>query len=268
MTPDPIIPSLPQDLESALVRAEPELGPFKRRILWFPVVPSTNDMAAALAERGAEEGCVVIADAQSAGRGRHGRVWASPPGAGLYVSAILRPSAAAMPLVTLAAGVALADGIQAASGLSPVLKWPNDVYLSTRKVAGILAEGGVSPAGAHHVVLGFGINVLPAALPPGISARATSLEGELGRPVDRGLLLASCLSALAERYLDLQAGRGAAVLDAWRARGASLLGRPVEWDADGKLARGVAQDIDEAGALLVRTETGIVRVIAGEVRWT
>ena len=68
MTPDPIIPSLPQDLESALVRAESEQGPFKRRILWFPVVPSTNDMAAALAERGAEEGCVVIADAQSAGR--------------------------------------------------------------------------------------------------------------------------------------------------------------------------------------------------------
>lgn len=265
MSPDPL--TIPSDLAAALVRAGARLGPFRYRLLWFPVVPSTNDLAATLAERGAEEGCVVLADAQSAGRGRHGRVWASPPAAGLYMSVVLRPSPQSAPLLTLAAGVALADGIQAASGLHPSLKWPNDVYMGGRKVAGILAEAGGSPAGVPHVILGCGINVMPAAMPPAIAARATSVEEELGRPVDRGLLLASCLIALAERYAALQDGRGAALLDAWRAHGASMLGRPVEWEVDGMPTRGVAQDIDDTGALLVRTDGGIVRVISGEVRW-
>jgi BirA family biotin operon repressor/biotin-[acetyl-CoA-carboxylase] ligase len=265
MTPGVL--DIPPDVAAALARARPQLGPFARPPHWFARVSSTNDVAALLAERGAEEGCLVIADAQAAGRGRHGRTWASPAGAGLYVSAVLRPTPAAAPLLTIAAGVALAEGIQAATGLAPALKWPNDVYLGGRKVAGILAEAGAVGAGAPHVVLGFGINVLPAALPPELAHRATSLEGELGREVDRALLLASCLCALAARYAALRGGRAAGVLDAWREKAAPLLRRPVEWDGDGTRARGVAEGIDEAGALLVRTDGGIVRLIAGEVRW-
>jgi BirA family transcriptional regulator, biotin operon repressor / biotin---[acetyl-CoA-carboxylase] ligase len=259
--------SLPDDLGAALRRAAPRLGPFAQRIQWHPGVTSTNDLAARLAENGAEEGMVVMADAQSAGRGRHGRSWASPTGAGLYVSTVLRPSEAAAPLVTLAAGVALAEGIEEATGLTPHLKWPNDLYVGARKLAGILAEGGASPKGLPHVVLGFGINVLPASYPPEIASRVTSLEGELGRPVDRGALLASSLVRLAARYTDLQEGRRSAVLDAWRRHAAPALRRAVEWESDGASMHGVAEDIDGSGALLVRVGDDVVRVMSGEVRW-
>ena len=221
-----------------------------------------------MAERGAPEGCVVVANAQSAGRGRHGRSWASPPGAGLYVSAVLRPPDRALPLLTIAAGVAVAEGIQAATGLAVDVKWPNDVYAHGRKVAGILAEASSSNAGAiQHVVVGAGINVMPAAYPPEIVHRATSLETELGRAVDRGLVLAEYLCALAARYADLQDGRGDAVARVWRARAASMLGRRVQWETADATCEGVALDIDDTGALVVRTAAGPIRVTAGEVRW-
>jgi BirA family biotin operon repressor/biotin-[acetyl-CoA-carboxylase] ligase len=169
--------------------------------------------------------------------------------------------------VTLAAGVARAEGIEEATGLAPHLKWPNDVYVGARKLAGILAEGGASAKGLPYVVLGFGINVLPASYPPEVASRATSLEGELGRPVDRGALLAASLVRFAARYTDLREGRRAAVLDAWRRRAAPMLRRAVEWQSDGAARHGVAEDIDGSGALLVRVGADVVRVISGEVRW-
>jgi BirA family biotin operon repressor/biotin-[acetyl-CoA-carboxylase] ligase len=237
--------------------------------MWYAEISSTNDRAAAMAEQGAAEGCVVAANAQSAGRGRHGRTWASPAGAGLNVSVVFRPADRAVPLLTIAAGVAVAEGIQAATGLTTDVKWPNDVYTHGRKVAGILAEASSANASRsiQHVVVGAGINIMPAAYPPEIVNRATSLEAELGRAVDRGLLLAEYLCALASRYQDLQDGRGEEVVGAWRARAASMLGRRVQWDAPGSAGDGVALDIDETGALVVRTAAGPVRVTAGEVRW-
>ena len=222
-----------------------------------------------MAERGTPEGRVVVANAQSAGRGRHGRSWASPQGAGLYVSTVLRPPSHALPLLTIAAGIAVAEAIQAATGLVTDVKWPNDVYAHGRKVAGILAEASSSSdaAAIQHVVVGAGINVMPAAYPPEIAGRATSLEVELGRDVDRGLLLAEYLCALAARYQDLLGRRSDAVVRAWRARAASMLGRRVEWEGGGATREGVALDIDDTGALLVRTSAGAVRLAAGEVRW-
>lgn len=211
---------------------------------------------------------MVIADTQTAGRGRHGRSWCSPPGAGLYVSLVMRPLRRAVPLLTVGAGVAVAEGIRAATGLAPTLKWPNDVYVGPRKLAGILAEAGAAPGGAKHVVVGFGINLLPAAYPREIAERATSLEVELGRSVDRGTVLAECLAALSARYDDLQRGRPTTVLDAWRAFARPMLGRPVEWDGREGTRRGVAEDVDESGALVIRTESGPERVISGEVRWS
>jgi BirA family biotin operon repressor/biotin-[acetyl-CoA-carboxylase] ligase len=222
-----------------------------------------------MAERNAPEGRVVVANAQSAGRGRHGRTWISPAGAGLYVSAVLRPAGQALQLLTIAAGVAAAEGIQSATGLAASVKWPNDVYAHGRKVAGILAEASSSDgAGAiQHVVVGAGINVRPSAYPPAIAGRATSLEAELGRPVDRGLVLAEYLCALAARYRDLQNGGATMIIEAWRARAASMLGRRVQWDAAGTTHDGIALDIDDTGALVVRTAAGPVRLTAGEVRW-
>ena len=274
---------LPEEFVEPLARAADRLGLFARQVLWYADVPSTNDHAAALAERGTPEGCVVVANAQSAGRGRQGRSWASPAGAGLYASVVLRPSAHALPLLTIAAGVAVADGIHAATGLSPDLKWPNDVFVGGRKLAGVLAEASsnVGAAPSHveadlqvrlgraiqYVVIGFGINVMPAAYPPEIAARATNLEGELGRSVDRGLLLAECLCSLAARYEDLERGRMDAVVEAWRGRAASTLGRQVQWHSAGAALEGVAENIDDMGALVVRTNTGLARVTAGEVTW-
>jgi len=258
---------LPDDCATALAVAGDRAGIFSPHVLWYAEVSSTNDVAATLADRGEPEGTVVIADAQSAGRGRHGRTWASPPGAGLYMSIVMRPAAHAVSLLTIAAGVALADGIQAATGLHPQLKWPNDVYIDGRKLAGILAEAGTSKAGVQHVVLGCGINLMPAAYPPDVAARATSIESELGRPIDRGLLLVECLAALHLRYCDLQLRASAAVIARWRERAVSTLGRRVEWDVAGVTRHGVAEDIDETGALLVRDGAACARVISGEVRW-
>ena len=265
MTPDPI--SLPDDLGAALTMAGDRLGIFARHVLWFAEVGSTNDVAATLADRGEPEGTVVIADAQTAGRGRHGRTWASPPGAGLYLSALMRPAAHAVGLLTIAAGVALADGIQAATGLQAQLKWPNDVHVDGRKLAGILAEAGTSAAGVQYVVLGCGINLMPAAYPADIAARATSIESELGRPIDRGLLLVECLAAIHMRYLELQSNAKGPVISRWRERAISTFGRRVEWDVAGVTRHGVAEDVDETGALLVRDGATRARVISGEVRW-
>jgi BirA family biotin operon repressor/biotin-[acetyl-CoA-carboxylase] ligase len=255
--------TLPDELAAALAGAASRLDPIGRQVLWYAETPSTNDVAAALADSGAEEGTLVLADMQTAGRGRLGRSWASPPGAGIYASVVLRPPGDVARLLTIAAGVALADGIARASGLEADLKWPNDVHRDGRKLAGILAE-----RGAAHVVLGFGINVLRAVYPADVRHRATSIELELDRPVDRVLVLTECLAALASRYRDLIAGRGADVITAWRRRGASMLGRRVEWDVGGATQQGTAESVDDEGALMVRTERCVVRVISGEVRWT
>jgi len=259
--------AIPGDIIEALAGAGSRLGPFRGRLSWHEEVASTNDVAAVMAEHGSVEGHVVAANAQTAGRGRLGRSWASPSGAGLYVSAILRPSADVIPLITIAAGVAVADGVEAASGLGPRVKWPNDLYVGPRKLAGILAEAGSSRHGVPHVILGFGINLLTAAYPLEVAARATSIESELGRRCDRGLVLSECLAALADRYVALQRGEVDAVLSAWRARAGGSLGRAVEWDAGGATRRGIAEDIDSRGALLVRVEGAVVRVISGEIRW-
>jgi BirA family biotin operon repressor/biotin-[acetyl-CoA-carboxylase] ligase len=266
--------TLPGEFREALDRVSDRLGPFGQRILWYPDIGSTNDVAMALADAGEPEGTVVAADSQSAGRGRLGRSWASPPGAGIYASVVLRPAPHVAPLLTLTAGVAVAEGIEAATGLPARVKWPNDVFVegpldslrslgAGRKLAGILAES----ASLSAVVLGFGINVLPAAYPPEVALRATSIEAELGRASDRGLVLAECLAALGGRYRDLQAQRFEDILAAWRGRASSTFGRRVEWDAGGALHDGVAHDVDRDGALLVKQGQAVVRVIAGEVRW-
>jgi BirA family biotin operon repressor/biotin-[acetyl-CoA-carboxylase] ligase len=258
MTPDPI----PEEFAAAMRVTRERLGIFAKRVHWYAEVGSTNDIAGSFAERDADEGLVVLADRQTAGRGRLGRTWSSPPGAGIYVSVVLRPTIAAARLMTIAAGVAITDGIAAATGLATHVKWPNDVYVADRKLAGILAEGA-----ARHVVLGIGINVQPAAYPADVASRATSIEAELGRPVDRGLVLAECLAALASRYRDLLEHRTAMIVDAWRQRAAQTLGRRVQWDSADAQHTGVAEGIDDDGALIVRAGRETVRIRSGEVRW-
>ncbi len=260
------------DLDDALSAASDRLGLFAGRVRTFAEVTSTNDIVAAWADAGAEEGLVAVADSQSRGRGRLGRTWSSPPGAGIYISTLLRPSDAAFPFLTLAAGVAVADGVETASSLRTILKWPNDVCVPRpdghwMKLAGILAEGRSDPGGKRHVVLGIGINVLPAEHPPDVSARATSIAEEVGNHVDRAAVIVECLAALASAYRDLLGGRQASILEAWTSRARETFGRKVAWDSGSGDVHGVVDGIDAGGALLIRTQSGHRRVTAGEVRW-
>jgi BirA family biotin operon repressor/biotin-[acetyl-CoA-carboxylase] ligase len=181
--------TLPPDFSEAIERARPRLGSLASSISFFPTIGSTNDVASSLAAGGGHEGAVVIAETQTAGRGRRGRRWFSPPGSGLYVSLVLAPGRArsaperATALVTLAAGVALAEAIDTVTGLRPEIKWPNDLIVGRRKVAGILAEGVAGLARPiASIVVGYGINVGAAGIAPELGDRATSLEREAGHP--------------------------------------------------------------------------------------
>lgn len=263
--------ALPPEYADPLRATAGRRGALGSRIVYFSEVGSTNDEAARLAEHGAAEGTTVLAASQRAGRGRFGRPWFSPPGAGLYVSVVIRDRRAA-PLLTLAGGVAVADGIHAATALPVEIKWPNDIVIDAglgrrRKLAGILAEASTNPDGLQHVVLGIGINIRESAYPADLAVLATSLEGELGRPVDPGSVLAECLSALAARVRDLAAGDARAVLDRWSQLAPSASGARVEWDTPSGAVGGLTAGIDQDGALLVRRPEGVERVVSSSLRW-
>ena len=153
------------------------------------------------------------------------------------------------------------------TGLPAKIKWPNDVLVGPRKLAGILAEAAVQGGTLQHIVLGFGVNLRAAAYPPELGARTTSIEAETNRPAERGLMLAEIIASLGDRYADLLAGKFDAILGAWRQIAARVPGARVEWDSLRGVVCGRAEDIDRDGALLVRVGEKIERVVAGEVRW-
>ena len=266
---------LPADFAEALAGVRDRLGLLGSPLLFFSSIGSTNDVASRLALNGHCEGAVVVADAQTAGRGRRGRTWFSPPAAGMYVSVVVNPGRArvspdrAGALLTLAAGLALAEGVQQVTGLPADIKWPNDLMVGRRKLAGILAEGVTSdaPDKVTSVVLGYGINVAPMAYPPELADRATSLESELGRPVDRAGLCAETLAALARRYDDLLQGRFDVILGAWRSRAPQSRGSRVAWETPSGSRSGITAGVDDVGALLVQVGSQIERLVAGEVTW-
>jgi BirA family biotin operon repressor/biotin-[acetyl-CoA-carboxylase] ligase len=155
------------------------------------------------------------------------------------------------------------DGIAAASGLAPDLKWPNDLLVGRRKLAGILAEGFAIGTKNQAIVIGVGVNLRPAAYPPEVAERATSIEGELGRRVDRDAIFAAILAALCRRLAALDQSPGD-ILQAWRAASPTATGTRVAWDG----RTGLTNGIDDSGALLVTTSSGVERIIAGELNWT
>lgn len=231
-------------------------------------LPSTNDRARELADEGAAHGEVVIAESQTAGRGRRGRSWASPPGRNLHLSVILRPQLPPQRAaeLTLLASVATCDACRQA-GVDAGIKWPNDVLVGGRKVAGILTELSAEPEVVHWVVVGIGVNLNagPDDFPPGVREIATSLAEARGQPVPRALFAAALLASL-EQWLDVHAADGfGPVREAWRERSVTL-GREVRVESDGAEVAGVAEDVDASGALLVRTAGGVVRVVSGDVR--
>lgn len=232
-------------------------------------IGSTNDHIMAAGRAGAAEGLAVLADRQTAGRGRRGRTWESPAGIGLYTSILLRPGQPLpqVPLLTLAAGLAVAEAIGEVAGVAARLKWPNDVLVEGRKAAGILAEMASMDEQVSHVVIGIGINVNhgPLDLPEELSAAATSLYLATGRTVPRGELAAALYNALDRWYQVFHEGRIETILAAGRERSATL-GHQVDVVENGRRWQGLAVDLDVDGALLVREEGGAVhRVLASDV---
>jgi BirA family biotin operon repressor/biotin-[acetyl-CoA-carboxylase] ligase len=261
-----------------LVAVPDRLGPLELRPLLatrdlghalhcHETLPSTNDLAKELAEAGAAHGEVVVAEAQTAGRGRRGRAWASPSRKNLYLSVVLRPDLPPQRAteLTLLASVALCEAVREA-GVEAEIKWPNDVLVGGRKVGGILTEMAAEPDRVQWVVLGLGVNLNAAEedLPPELRDQATSLAAARGAAVPRALFAAALLARL-EAWLDRHAAEGfAPVREAWRALSGTL-GRQVRVvTGEGELV-GVAEDVDETGALLLRGAAGVERVIAGDV---
>jgi BirA family biotin operon repressor/biotin-[acetyl-CoA-carboxylase] ligase len=263
---------IPVDLSAAIEAARDRLGGFAR-LQYFAEVDSTNDIALARASKGAPHGTAVIAESQRAGRGRLGRSWHSPADAGLYLSAVLRADSwhGTLSLVTMAAGIAVVRGLRSATGLDAELKWPNDIVVGRpwRKLAGILSETASTSARVEAVVVGIGVNLRASAFPPELADRATAVEVELGRGVDRVACTVEILAALAEVSARLISGDSAWVAEEWRRHGAAGLGgSPVRWHEGDGTRRGLAVDIDESGALIVDTGSGTPeRVISGEVIW-
>lgn len=235
-------------------------------------VDSTNEEAATLATRGAAEGTVVIAEAQRRGRGRLGRRWASPAEVGIYLSVILRPPSPpeSAPALSLLGAVAVGEAIERMTGLEAALKWPNDLIVRGKKVAGISGEVATEAARLQHVVLGIGVNVnqLEADFEGELRQTATSLRIELGHRVDRTAMIRSICEGLDQWYDCFLSSGVPPILDRVRRR-CLTLGREVVTRSGDEELRGLAVEVDEAGALVIRTADGTLhRLFAGDVTLT
>jgi len=234
-------------------------------VFYFATIDSTMREAARLAEAGGAHGAVVVADEQTEGQGSHGRRWHSEPNSGLYVSIVLRPvmRAESLPALTLALGLAVADAIAETAGLTCDLRWPNDVMLDGRKVAGILVQLLDSAA-----IAGIGVNVNHAAFPPEIAADATSLKIVSRRTHSREPLLMALLSA-ADRYWRLLAAEGGRemILNAFSRRSSFARDMRVKVDKGASMLEGTTAGLDPSGFLIVRRDDGSKELVfAGGVR--
>jgi BirA family biotin operon repressor/biotin-[acetyl-CoA-carboxylase] ligase len=227
---------------------------------------STNDEARRLAEGGAPEGALVAAETQTAGRGRAGRRWLTPPGAGLAFSLVLRPDLPPIQAgtLTMLAGLAVCEAIEDALKLGARLKWPNDVLLNGKKAGGILVESRLAGERLAYAIVGIGLNVTWAPPADEVMYPATALAIEAGRAVDRLKLLRACLERLEARYA--QAAELGALRDAWASRLVWMGEAVVASTAGGEVA-GQAEGVAPDGALILRLPSGeTLRLLAGDVR--
>lgn len=236
---------------------------------YFEEIDSTNSYARRLADAGAPEGEVVIAERQSEGRGRLGRSWVSPPFSNLYCSLVLRPTLAPAhaPQITLMAAVALADTIASFVAERPAIKWPNDILIDGKKLAGILTESACDAKRIEFVILGIGVNLnFPRdRMPETIRDRATSLMEVAGKTLSRELFVRRLIQDLDRCYGILGDLGFAAIAPRWEAYFA-LRGRRVRVEMVGEAINGTATGIDGDGALLLEAEDGVLhRVLAGDV---
>jgi BirA family biotin operon repressor/biotin-[acetyl-CoA-carboxylase] ligase len=261
--------SIADPLEATAVQKLLVTRTFGRPLHILGQTASTNGDAKILAQRGAPEGMVVLAEQQTHGRGRQGRTFASPAGVGIYLSLIVRPllPSTQLPQLTLMAAVAVAETITEVCALPVGLKWPNDVEVAGKKVAGILTEAVFCPGGSLAVIIGIGINVNTSLeqLPSSLRQRVSSLALAAGSAVPRAPLIAQLLAQLEHLYDSFQHTGLALILERWRHYGC-IAGRRVRFAAATNVQDGTAVGVDDDGALRIQTVNGDVhRVIAGEV---
>ncbi len=243
---------------------------FGQEVLFFSSIDSTNRQAKEEAKRGAPEGMVIIADGQSEGKGRKGRTWESPPGVNLYSSVILRPSLplAAVPRITLLTGLGVARALRHVSGLCAFIKWPNDVLIGGKKIAGILAEMEAPREGGTFVILGIGVNVNWKAdeFPEGLAEIASSLRPEAGREFAREEVAGAIFDHLEEVYEDFRTeGFSLRLREGWN-RLSWVNEKWVRADTMDQVLEGRVLGLDTDGALLLLDRGGKThRLIVGDI---
>ena len=240
-----------------------------RDIRVFQETTSTNDVIDKLARDGVKEGVVVFADSQTRGRGRLGRKWMSPARRGLWFSILLRPDLRPQEItrLTVASATALRRAIELQTGLRPEIKWPNDILVYGKKVAGILLELSAELDHVKYVVLGIGVdvNLNPGDFPAELRKIATSLKAELDRPISRPDLAVAIMHELDNDYARIEAGRFVALAEEWQEHGTTI-GHDVVIRMGNRQVRGRAESLGEDGELLVRTEHGhLERIVGGDV---
>jgi len=234
-----------------------------QKVIVYPSLTSTNDIARREAKKGAREGTVVLAEEQTAGRGRIKRAWLSPKGS-IALSIILHPTPAQLPYLIMAASLASARCIEKVGSLEAQIKWPNDVLINDKKVCGILIESDVRGSAVDYAVIGIGINVnLKTADFPEIAATATSLSQELGRELSRREMIRYLLVEVESLYLALP--EGDIVFREWRDRLVTL-GKEVEVSSGKTSYKGVAESVASDGSLFLRQPDGsLIKIVAGDV---
>jgi BirA family biotin operon repressor/biotin-[acetyl-CoA-carboxylase] ligase len=234
-----------------------------KKVIAYPSLTSTNDIAKLKAKRGAREGTVVVAEEQTAGRGRLKRAWLSPKGS-IALSIILHPTPGQLPSLIMVASLAVAHSIEKVSGLKSQIKWPNDVLVNGKKVCGILIESDVRGKAVDYAVIGIGLNVnLNATDFPEIAATATSLSQESGREISRLEMIRCLLEEVEKLYLALSDGDS--VFREWRERLVTL-GKEVEVSSGQTSYKGIAESVASNGSLFLRQPDGsLIKIVAGDV---
>jgi len=234
-----------------------------KKVIAYPSLSSTNDIAKREAKKGAREGTVILAEEQTAGRGRLKRAWLSPKGS-IALSIILHPTPTQLPYLIMVASLAVARCIEKVGGLETQIKWPNDVLIKGKKVCGILIESDVRGSAVDYAVIGIGINVnLKPTDFPEIAATATSLAQELGREISRREMIRCLLVEAENLYLALP--EGDTVFREWRDRLVTL-GKEVELISGKTSYQGVAESVASDGSLLLRQPDGnLIKIVAGDV---
>jgi len=231
-----------------------------RRVHCFETVESTNSLALEMGQAGAETGTVLVAETQTKGRGRLGKSWESPKGAGLYCTVLLRPAISVEHLarITLTAGLATALAIDEVSGLASQIKWPNDVLIHGQKVAGILAECHLSGGEEPLIALGVGVNLGTSfdQFPQELQSRATSLKIVSGKGIGKGAMLSSLLSWIDLMISRLEGGDFAGILGEWRTKDATIQKKLTWLTTDGRTVNGVSLGPDQDGLLVIRDSAG------------